>query len=62
MVFPEIAGAAFVVVDTDRADIGDELNPVEHAARVAELRRRTDFAPIFDRDGVLVFRRKAFVP
>lgn len=62
LAFPAIADAAFVVVDTDRADIGDELKPAEHAARVAELRRRTDFTTIFDRDGVLVLRRTGAIP
>ncbi len=62
LAFPAIADAAFVVVDTDRADIGDELKPAEHAARFAELRRRTDFTTIFDRDGVLVLRRTGAIP
>ena len=62
LAFPAIGNATFVVVDAARADIGDELRPAEHASRVAGLRRRTDFAPIFERDGVVVFRRTGVTP
>ncbi len=62
LAFPVIGNAAFVVVDTARADVGDELKPVEHAAAVAALRRRPDYQAIFSRDGVLVFRRVEVIP
>ncbi len=57
LIFPEIGDAQFVIVDTKRADIGDDVRPQEHDLRVAELRRRVDYATIFARDGVLVFVR-----
>lgn len=57
LVFPVVGNAAFVVVDTARPDVGDQIKPDEHASRVAALRLRNDYTPIFERGGVLVFRR-----
>ena len=62
LVFPSIGTADFVVVDTERADVGDEVKPAEHAVLVEQLRRRADYATIFARDGVLVFRRVKDTP
>ncbi len=62
LVFPSIGTADFVVVDTARADVGDEVKPAEHAVLVEQLRRRADYATIFARDGVLVFRRVKDTP
>jgi uncharacterized membrane protein len=55
--FPAIGDAAFVVIDLQRPDVGDEVDPATHAAAVERLRLRGDFTTVFSRDGVLVFRR-----
>ena len=62
LAFPAIANASFIVVDMERPDIGDEVRPLEHAGRVAALRRRSDYAAVFERDGVIVFRRTPSMP
>ncbi len=62
LVFPAIGTADFVVVDTARADVGDAVKPAEHAVLVEQLRRRADYAAIFERDGVVVFRRAEDIP
>lgn len=62
LVFPAIGNAEFVVVDTLRADVGDDVRPAEHALLVDQLRRRADYATIFARDGVLVFKRAESAP
>ena len=56
--FPVIADAGYVVVDTTVPDVGDDRDPVAHAAAVAALQTRSDFTRVFDNDGVLVFQRK----
>lgn len=57
MVFPVIRDADWVLVDRTRPNMLDRLDPVGFRLAVAELEARTDFRLIYDRDGVLVFRR-----
>lgn len=62
LAFPAIGNAAYVVVDITQPDYGDEFRPADHAAAVTELRSRTDYALVSDREGVLVFRRREVNP
>jgi uncharacterized membrane protein len=55
--FPVIADAEYVLVDRRQPDIGFVPLAAEHERRVQELMRRPDFRLVYDRDGVLVFRR-----
>jgi uncharacterized membrane protein len=55
--FPVIADAEYVLVDRRQPDIGFVPLAGEHERRVRALMGRTDFRLIYDRDGVLVFRR-----
>jgi uncharacterized membrane protein len=57
LAFPTIADAEYVVIDLQRPDVDDDVDPVAHAAAVARLRARSDFRIVSDDDGVLVFRR-----
>lgn len=55
--FPVIADAEWVVVDRERPYMGDRRDPRGHAARVALLRADPRWRIVYDRDGVMVFRR-----
>jgi uncharacterized membrane protein len=57
LTFPVIADARWVLVDERQPDIGYVPVPAEHARQVSMLRARRDFRLVYDRDGVLVFRR-----
>jgi uncharacterized membrane protein len=59
MTFPTIDEARWVLVDERRPYVADRLNARDHALELAILRARRDFRVVFDRDGVLVFRRVA---
>ena len=55
--FPVIGDAEWVVVDRTRPNMYDRLDPVGFTAALDALRTRPDFSPVYDRDGVMVFRR-----
>ena len=57
LVFPVIGDAEWVVVDRTRPNMYDRLDPVGFTAALDSLRTRPDFSPVYDRDGVMVFRR-----
>ena len=57
LAFPTIADAQYVVIDLQRPDVDDDVDPAAHTAAVAQLRARSDFRIVSDHDGVLVFRR-----
>jgi uncharacterized membrane protein len=57
LTFPVIAEAQYVLVDRRQPDIGFVPQAQEHDRRVRALMDRPDFRLIYDRDGVLVFRR-----
>jgi uncharacterized membrane protein len=65
LIFPVRAAADWVVVDTDDswlAETGEAENPVVYRAQLAKLRADTAWRPVFDRDGVLVYRRVSPAP
>jgi uncharacterized membrane protein len=55
--WPVIGDAAWVLVDERRPFLADRLSTGEHRLLVASLRRDRRFRLVFERDGVLVFRR-----
>jgi len=55
--WPVIGDATWVLVDERRPFLADRLSTGEHRLRVAALRRDARFRLVFERDGVLVFRR-----
>ncbi len=57
LVFPVIGDADWVVVDRTRPNMYDRLDVVGFTAALDALRARPDFSPVYDRDGVMVFRR-----
>lgn len=58
LVFPEIGGADFVVLDLQRPDIADEVDPVTYAARVTKLRADEDYVVMSEDDDIVIFRRR----
>jgi uncharacterized membrane protein len=56
--YPLARDAEWTVVDERRPSLGDRLNPPEAAARIAALRRDPSWRIVFDRDGILVLRRR----
>jgi uncharacterized membrane protein len=62
MVFPTIADARFVLIDLQRPDVADDVDPVAHAAAVLALRRDPRFRVRFERDGVVLFERVGATP
>lgn len=55
--FPLRRDADWVAVDATRPGNLDRLEPLPYARSIAELRRDRRFRLVFERDGVLVFRR-----
>jgi uncharacterized membrane protein len=55
--FPFIEDATWVAVDETRPWYGDRLAPLPYEAQVVWLRRNPAWRVVFDRDGVVVFRR-----
>jgi uncharacterized membrane protein len=55
--FPRLGDAAWVAVDETRPGNADRLEPLPYAAAIARLRRDPGWRLVFQRDGVLVFRR-----
>jgi uncharacterized membrane protein len=56
--FPLLRDALWIAVDERRPSLGDRLNPPEAPARVAAIRRHPAWRVVFDRDGILVLRRR----
>jgi uncharacterized membrane protein len=64
-IFPVRSAAEWVVVDTDDswlAKTGEAENPVVYRSQLARLQADTAWRPVFDRDGVLVYRRVSPAP
>ncbi len=61
LVFPVIADAEWVIVDRTRPNMLDRLDPAGFRIAVDTLAARPDFRLVYDRDGVLVFRRQGTV-
>jgi uncharacterized membrane protein len=56
--FPVVHEARWIAVDEERPSLGDRLDPPEAGARIAALRRNPAWRIVFDRDGILVLRRR----
>jgi uncharacterized membrane protein len=56
--FPLVREADWIAIDEQRPSLGDRLNPPEAPARIAALRRDPAWRIVFDRDGILVLRRR----
>jgi uncharacterized membrane protein len=56
---PKLADATWVAVDETRSSYADRVAPLPAAAALVRLRRSPDWQLVFERDGVLVFRRAA---
>jgi uncharacterized membrane protein len=54
---PKLSDATWVVADETRSSYADRSAPVPAAAALVRLRRSPDWRLVFERDGVLVFRR-----
>lgn len=57
LVFPEVGDAEWVMVDRTRPNVYDRLDPLAFAYYVDRLQSNGQFDLVYDRDGVLVFRR-----
>lgn len=57
MVFPVLGDADWVIVDRTRPTMIDRVRPSQFRSALDTLRMRPDFRLVFDRDGVMVFRR-----
>ncbi len=55
--FPYVQDATWVAVDERVAGYADRIAPLPYATRIALLRREPGWRLVFERDGVLVFRR-----
>jgi uncharacterized membrane protein len=56
--FPLVRDALWIAIDERRPSLGDRLNPPEAAARIAAIRRDPSWRVVFERDGILVQRRR----
>ena len=59
LTFPAIDDADYVLVDLERPDVDDDVDPAVHAGAVTALRGRTDYLLMSERGGVVTFRRVA---
>ena len=57
LVFPVIRDAEWVMVDRTRPNMLDRLDPLGFRLALEELQARSDFRLVYDRDGVMVFKR-----
>jgi len=57
--FPYVQDAAWVAVDERVAGYADRIAPLPYATRISALRRNPAWKLVFERDGVLVFRRSS---
>jgi hypothetical protein len=60
-VFPEIGDADWVMVDRTRPNVLDRLDPVGFSLALERLATGGEFRLVYDRDGVMVFRRNGMV-
>jgi uncharacterized membrane protein len=56
--FPLVREAGWIAVDERRPSLGDRLDPPTAPARIAAARRDPTWRIVFDRDGILVLRRR----
>jgi uncharacterized membrane protein len=56
--FPLVRDALWIAVDQQRPSLGDRLNPPEASTRIATIRRDPSWRVVFERDGILVLRRR----
>jgi uncharacterized membrane protein len=54
---PKLGDATWVVADETRSSYADRVAPLPSAAALVRLRQSPDWRLVFERDGVLVFRR-----
>ncbi len=54
---PKLSDATWVAADETRSSYADRFAPLPSAAALVRLRRSPDWRLVFERDGVLVFRR-----
>ncbi len=54
---PKLGDATWVAVDETRSSYADRVAPLPSALALVRLRRSPDWRLVFERDGVLVFRR-----
>ena len=57
--FPLLSDATWVAVDEIRPSLGDRNDPAQAVARLEALRRNAAWRLVFERDGILLFRRRA---
>lgn len=57
MVFPVIRDAEWVMIDRTRPNMLDRLDPLGFRLALQDLQARRDFRLVYDRYGVMVFRR-----
>lgn len=57
LVFPEIGDADWVILDRTRPNVYDRLAPAEFQMALDDVASRPDFRLVWNRDGVVVFRR-----
>lgn len=57
--FPYLQDATWVAVDERSPGYADRVAPLPYATRIAWLRRNPEWRLVFERDGVLLFRRIA---
>jgi uncharacterized membrane protein len=55
--WPKLSDADWVAADETRSSYADRVAPVPAAAALVRLRQSPDWTLVFERDGVLVFRR-----
>jgi uncharacterized membrane protein len=55
--FPLLSDATWVAIDETRASYLDRSDPVRSVRRIVRLRRNPQWRLVFERDGILVFRR-----
>jgi Predicted membrane protein (DUF2079) len=56
--FPLVRDADWIAIDERRPSLGDRLSPPEAPARIAAVRRNPAWEIVFDRDGIVVLRRR----
>jgi uncharacterized membrane protein len=56
--FPFVLDARWIVVDERSPGYADRQAPTPYAQRIAQIRRNPAWRLVFERDGVLVFRRR----
>ena len=60
--FPLLSDATWIAIDETRASYLDRSDPVRSVKRIVKLRTSPDWKLVFERDGILVFRRVTPAP